>query len=101
MFRLSLTAILGVVLLCALFGVSHSLLPSETSGMQESAPKQPQMDAPPAVPTMTASQLQVDSVFSHKAERFVLTSSAPLHGTLSPVSVLLRDSIQASTVLRI
>jgi hypothetical protein len=101
MFRLSLLAILGVALLCVLFGAPQQPLPAEASGMQGSAPKQPQMDAPPAVSSVTASQLQVDSVFSHKSERFVLTGGASPHGALSPVSISSWDSIQASTVLRI
>jgi hypothetical protein len=100
MFRLSLLAILGVALLCALFGAPQQPLPAEASGMQGSPSKQPQMEAPPAVSSVTASQLQIDSIVSHRAERFALSNSAP-HRMLSPVDVALPDSIQASTILRI
>jgi hypothetical protein len=100
MFRLLLLAILGGVLLCAFLGASQQPFPAETGGMSGNTPKQPQMDAPPAVSGVTASQLQIDSAVSHRAVRFALSNSAP-HRPLSPVDVSLPDSIQASTILRI
>jgi hypothetical protein len=101
MLRPLLLAILGGALLCALLGAPQlTLLVNSNGGMQGNTPKQPQMDVPPAVSTPTASQIQTDSVFLQKTESFVLAGNAP-HRTVSPVVAFFRDSIQASTILRI
>ena len=101
MLRPLLLALLGGVLLCALIGAPQQLHPTDSSGMHQNTPKQPQVDVPPAVSSPTASQLQTDSFFSQKAEGFILaTTTSPSHA-LPAVTVLFRDSIQASAILRI
>jgi hypothetical protein len=102
MLRPLLVAILGGALLCALLGAPlQPLLVDASGGMQGSTPKQPQMDVPPAVSTPTASQIQPDSVFAQKTEGFILARAASPYRTTPGVMVFLRDSIQASTILRI
>jgi len=102
MLRPLILAILGAALLCVLFGVPQ--LPPfahNDGGMQGHAPKQPQMDAPPAISSLTASQLQTDSVHSQKADAIAITNGAPLSRTLYQPAAFLRDRIQTSTILRI
>jgi len=102
MLRPLLLAILGAVLLCVFFGVSQQpVLAGAGGGMQNQIPKQPQMDAPPAVPSLTASQLQTDSVHSLQAEAFVPADSAPPSRTPYRSAAFFRDPIHASTILRI
>jgi hypothetical protein len=102
MLRPLLLAILGALLLCVFTGVpQHSLIADTSGGMHGDSPKQPQMDVPPTLPSLTASQLQTMSVLSQKAEAVVLTNNMPLGGKRHPAVVFVRDSIQASTLLRI
>jgi hypothetical protein len=97
-----LLAILGAALLCAFFGVPQQPLVADTGGgMNGDTPKQPQMDVPPAVSSLTALQLQTDSVLSQKVEAFVLANSTLPGRTLYPAVLFFRDPIQTSTILRI
>jgi hypothetical protein len=101
MFRALLLATLAVVLLCVSFVAPQPTLQEETSGMQGSTPKQPEMDVPPAVSSPTASQLQLVNLFADSAGD--VTQSVREHSirALPSVASALRESIQASTVLRI
>jgi hypothetical protein len=98
-----LLAIPGALLLCVFIGVppQHPLIADTSGAMHGDTPKQPQMDVPPTLPSLTASQLQTRSVLSQKVEAVVLSNNGPLGGKRHPVPVVALDSIQGSTVLRI
>ena len=101
MLRPLLLAILGAALLCAFFGVPQQPLLAYTGGMQTHTPKQPQMDVPPAVSSLTASQLQTVSLFAEWAGDSLQAIHERSVHTLPAAALSLRESIQASTILRI
>jgi len=103
MFRLLLlTIVVGVLL--AMFSVTpqHPLVADSRDGMQQSStPKQLQMDVPPVMCGPTASQLQtVHACEARTLNNVAATGHRAAHPIL-PTSYALRDSVQASTVLRI
>jgi hypothetical protein len=101
MFRLLLLTLLAGLLLSLLCWTPQQPVLEQTSGMQSPAPKQPQMEVPSAVPSPTASQLQTTHVVLHKVEISIVAADDRAGRVTAPVIQTLRDSIQASTVLRI
>jgi hypothetical protein len=97
---LVLTTLAGA-LLCVLFVAPQPTLLADTSGMQGSTPKQPEMDVPPAVSSPTASQLQTIDLFTEWAGDFPQATHERIVRALPSAAGSLRESVQASTVLRI
>jgi hypothetical protein len=100
MLRALLLTTLAGALLCVLFVAPQPTLLADTSGMQGSTPKQPEMDVPPAVSSPTASQLQTIDLFTEWAGDFQATHERIVRALPSAAGSL-RESVQASTVLQI